>query len=214
MASRIVRCGLVERAELARAVVDETHGRRETQLTRPLRNDQRVRRIANARANDRVDGDVELRVLREPAQLLIEHLQALHRHVVRLHVVDADLQMVEAGAVQPSNPVARQQVSVRDQRGDGAAPPDVADDRVEVGMEQRLAAADGDDAGAQVRQAVDAPEHLVRRYRRRVVVVLVAVAARQVAAADWNQMSVDGLVLEAERPDQHPGFPHATCPPS
>ena len=37
------------------------------------------------------------------------------------HVVDADLQMIEAGAIQPPDAIAAEQVSVRDQRGDRAA---------------------------------------------------------------------------------------------
>ena len=86
------------------------------------------------------------------------------------------------------------------------------DDRVEVGMEQRLTAADRDDAGPQRRKAVDAPEDLVCRHRRRMVVVFVAVPARQITAPDRNQMGVDGLVLEPERCDQHPGFAESPRP--
>ena len=46
------------------------------------------------------------RVLGEPAQLLIEHLQALLRHVVWHDVVDADLEVVESGSVQTLDAVA------------------------------------------------------------------------------------------------------------
>ena len=61
---------------------------------------QRVFRVPRAAADDRVDVDVERRVLGQPLQLLVEQPQALLRHVVRLDVVDADLQVVEAGVVE------------------------------------------------------------------------------------------------------------------
>ena len=64
--------------------------------------------------------------------------------------------MLEAGAIQPLDPLGGQQVSVGDHAGDHAVRADVRDDLVEFGMQQRLAAADGDDGGAQLGQMVDA----------------------------------------------------------
>ena len=61
--------------------------------------------LSDAVADDGVDVHVEVRVLRQPLELLVQNLQALHGHVVGQDVVDADLQPVEACAVQPLDPV-------------------------------------------------------------------------------------------------------------
>ena len=82
-------------------------------------------------------------------------------------------------------------------------PANATDDLVEIGMEQRFAAAQRHDARAQSGQSIDAPKQVGGRNWRRVVVVLVAVRARQVAAPDGDEMGVDGLVREPECPDQH-----------
>ena len=70
--------------------------------------------------------------------------------------------MVEAGAVEPRDALGRQQVAVGDQAGDDAAPANPPDDFVKLGMKQGLAAADGDDRGAQCSKPVDAAKHLRR----------------------------------------------------
>ena len=63
------------------------------------------------------------------------------------------------GAIQPLDPVRRQQVAVGDHARDGAVAADADDQVIEFGMQQRLAAADGDDGGAEIGQLVDAPKH-------------------------------------------------------
>ena len=71
-------------------------------------------------------------------------------------------------------------------------------------MKQGFATAHRDDAGAESSEQIDAPENVPRRHRARVVVVLVAIRARQIAAANGNQVRGHRLVLMAERPDEHP----------
>ena len=50
---------------------------------------------------------MKIGVFGQHLQLLIEHLQALLRHIVRHHVVDRNLHVIEAGAVQLLNPFGR-----------------------------------------------------------------------------------------------------------
>ena len=56
-------------------------------------------------------------VLAQVLQLLVEQPQALLRHLVRLDVVDADLQEVEAGVVQLLDPLRDQEIAVGDEPG-------------------------------------------------------------------------------------------------
>ena len=92
------------------------------------------------------------------------------------------------GVVQLLDALGRQEVAVGDEPGHHAVTTDAADQVVEVGMEHRLAAAEGHHRGAELGQLVDAPDHRVGRHRRRDLVVLVAVAAVDVAAADRDDL--------------------------
>ena len=85
---------------------------------------------------------------------------------------------------------------------------DAADDVVELGMGQRLAAGDADHGGAQAAEVVDAAVHLLERDRLGDLVVLVAVGAGQVAEAHGDDLrqhrvsrilegAADHLVLRA-----------------
>ena len=118
-------------------------------------------------------------------------------------VVDADLKMIEAGAIQTLDTVASQEIAIRDQRGDHATLADMVDDLVEVGMKQRLAPAQRHNAGAQCDKSIDAMTDVRRRDRRRTVVVLVTVGAREVTAPDGDEMCRDWPVAKAQRPHQH-----------
>src|SRR5205823_5900307 len=69
-----------------------------------------------------------------------------------------------------------------------AAAADVAQQLVEIGMQHGLAAAEGDDRGAELGQFVDTPLHGGRWHRFRDFVVLVAVAAVDVASPDRDDL--------------------------
>ena len=99
-------------------------------------------RIVDAAAHHGIDVHVKIGVLGQQLQLLVEHLQALLRNLVRHDVVDRDLQVLEAGAIQPLDPLGGQQVAVGDHAGDHAVLAHARDDLVQIGMQQRLAAAD------------------------------------------------------------------------
>ena len=62
-------------------------------------------------------------------------------------------------AVQLLDPLRDEEVAVGDQAGHHAADADMADQGVEIRVQHRLAAAEGDDRGAEVGQLVDAPAH-------------------------------------------------------
>jgi len=66
--------------------------------------------------------------------------------------------------------------------------PDIGDEGVGLGVEQRFAAGQGDEHGAQPREVVDPLAQRGERDRRRYLVVLEAVAARQVAAPRDDQV--------------------------
>ena len=112
--------GGAERLEDARAVVDDADRGREAQLARPPVDRPRIFRILDAAAHDRIDVDVEVRVLGKPLQLGVEQPQALLGHFVRLDVVDADLQVVEPRVVERLDALGRQQIAVGDEPGDHA----------------------------------------------------------------------------------------------
>lgn len=87
--------------------------------------------------------------------VLVEHLQALLRDLVGSHVVDADLQVIQSGAIQLPNPVAAQQIPVRDHGRDHATRADPSDEQVQIGMQEWLTATERDDAGSEIGEEVD-----------------------------------------------------------
>ena len=74
----------------------------------------------------------------------------------------------------------------------------LADDLVEIGVGQRLAAGDGDDAGAEPRQVVDAAEHLFDRDGLGDLIVLIAVGAGEIAEAHGHDLRHDDVVGRGE----------------
>ena len=151
--------------------------------------------MGDAAAQDGIDVDVKIGVLGEKLQLLVENLEAFLGDVVGLDVVDADLEKLEAGTVETLDAVGGEEIAVGDDSGDDAVVADAADDFVEIGMEERLASADGDDRGAERAQAIDAGLHFFERHGLGEVVELVAVRAGKVAAAhgdDVRQQRVFG----------------------
>ena len=79
---------------------------------------------------------------RQQLQLPVQHLEAFLRDLVGHDVVDRDLQVLQAGAVQALDAVRGEQVAVGDQAGDHAVPADAPDDVVELGVKQRFTAAE------------------------------------------------------------------------
>ena len=59
-------------------------------------------------------------VVRQPAQLLLEHLETFSRHLVRHDVVDADLQVVEPGTIELLDAIATEEIRIGNERGDQA----------------------------------------------------------------------------------------------
>jgi hypothetical protein len=170
---------------------------------------RRVLRIPYAAADHRIDVDVKLGVLGQQAQLAVQHLQALLRNVVRHHVVDGDLQMLEAGAVEALDALGGEQIAVGDETGDHAVAADARDDQVQLGMQQRLAAADGDDTGSQLGQLVEPLVHGLDRYRLGMIVVLVAVGAGKIAAPHGNDVRHHGMASRGQPSGDHADFPRA-----
>ena len=93
-------------------------------------------------------------MLGQNLKLLVQHLEALLRNVVGHDVVDADLHVIEAGVVQLLDALRGQQIAVGDHSGDDAATAHVRDQLVELGMQQRFAAAKSDDGGAERGQMI------------------------------------------------------------
>ena len=81
-------------------VVNDSHRTCETKSTARFVTVIGVFRIANAAADDGIDVDGKLCVFRQKFEFLVQNLQTLHRNIVGLDVVDADLQVFQAGFVQ------------------------------------------------------------------------------------------------------------------
>src|SRR5205823_13878502 len=94
----------------------------------------------------------------EMLQLLVEQPQTLFRHLVGLDVVDADLQKVEARGVQLLDPFREEKITVGDQTGHHAEPADMADQIIEIRMEHRFAAAEGDNRRSKRLERIDTAE--------------------------------------------------------
>ena len=81
----------------------------------PAGNDHRILRLLDRRSDHRIDVDVEFRILRQPLQLLVEHLQAFLRDLVRQDIVDADLQRIEPGTIQALDAIGGEQEAIGDE---------------------------------------------------------------------------------------------------
>ena len=197
---------IIQRPQPAASVMNNADRGRESQGACPSGDRNCIFWIADPAADDGIDGDVEGSTAGKPAQLLIEHLETLLRNVVGDHVVDADLQVIESGAIQPRDAFLREEVAVGDERGDHPAAANTADDLVELRMEQGLAAAECHDARAQDGESIDAAENISRSDRLGMIVVFVAIGAGQVATAHRDQMRGNRAILRRKRPDQHARF--------
>ena len=195
-----------QRHQAAMSVVDQADCRRQTQFDRPLRDRQCVLGMTQVAAEHGVDVDAERGVLSQHLELRVEHLQALLRRVVGRHVVDADLQVIQPGVVEALDALLVEQVPVRDQSSQRTGSTDVANELVEIRVQEWLAAADLDVRRAQSGQVVDTLAHRRQRHRRRVLVVLVAVGARQVAAANRNDLREDRMTRGLEAARHHGGL--------
>jgi hypothetical protein len=70
-------------------------------------------------------------------QLLIQHLKTLFRDFVWCDVVDADLQVIEPGAIQSSDSITTEEIAIRDECRDHPMTAHMTDNLVEIWMEQR-----------------------------------------------------------------------------
>ena len=195
-----------QRTELAVAIVENADRAGEAQLDGAAGDGQGILGVFDAAAQHGIDIHLKNGVLGQQTELLIEHLEAFLGNLVRLHVIDADLKVLEAGAIQPLDALGGQKVAVGDHPGDHAVLADAPDDEVELRVQQRLPAADGDDGGAERRQAINPPVHLLNRHGRRVIVVLIAVGAGKVAAADRDDVRQNGMARGEQPFGDHPPF--------
>ena len=70
-------------------------------------------------------------------------------------------------------------------------------------MQQRFAAAERDDRGAERGQLVEPFQHYVGRNGRREVIVLVTVGAGEIAPADGNDVRHHGVIGRRDAFEQH-----------
>src|SRR5215213_11522845 len=157
-----------------------------------------VFRALDSAADHRIDVYLELGQLAQPPELLIDHLEALLRHVVGRDVVHADLQVFQPHIVQLEYSLPREQIPICYQPGQHSALPDPGDRLFDPGMEKRLAAAERDGGRAELGQPVDAAEEVFEGDRGRVVVILVAVAAGEIASPDRDQVSEYRMIRRKE----------------
>jgi hypothetical protein len=107
------------------------------------------------------------------------------------------------GAVEALDAVGGEQVAVGDETGDCAVAADAANELVELGVQQGLAAADGDNRGTETAEVVDALEHDFGVNRAGGVVVFVTVGASEIAAADGDDVRHDGVAGVSGAPGEH-----------
>jgi len=188
--------------------VDDADGRAKAQRKRTLADRKCVFGIGRTAADHRVDVHMEVGVLGEHLQLLIQHLQRLLRDIIRHDVVDGNLHVVEASFVQPLDPVGHQEVAIGNHAGDRAGLANLADDIVQLRVQQRLAAGDGNNGGAKPPEVVDAALHLFDVHGIGDVVELVAVRAGEVAAPHGHDVRHVRVRRGGDRRGDRPDLPH------
>ncbi len=152
---------VAQRLELAIAVVQHPDRAGESKLQGAAGHFQRIFRKSYAAAQHGVDVHLKFGVFGEQHQLLVQNLQAFLGSFVGQGIVDADLQVLEPGAIQPFDALPRKQVAIGDHPGQDSVAAHSGDDAVEIGMQQGLAAALRNDGRSQFRQPVDSPQHLL-----------------------------------------------------
>ena len=180
--------------------MNDADGRAEAKLQRAPADGQRVLRIVDATTDHGINVHVKVGVLGQHLQLLVQNLQAFLRDVIRIDVINRNLQPFEAGFVEALDAIRHQQISIGDHSGDAAVLANAPYDLVQLRMQQRLAATNGDHGRAQLTQLVHTLEHQVERHRFGEVVVLVAVLTGQVAAAHRDQVRQQRMIRGEESP--------------
>ena len=102
--------------------------------------------------------------------------------------------MFEAGIVEAVDALSAEQKSIGDHSSDHAVFANVADDFFKLRMEQRFAAADGDDGSSHCREVVQTEFHFFERDGLGNLVVFVAIAAIEIAAAHGDDMDQDRVL--------------------
>src|SRR5262245_58319784 len=125
-------------------IVNDSDRALETEFLRAARDGQRVLGSSYRASQHRIDRDVEFRKLGQEAKFLIQYFETFLRDVVRIDIVNADLKVIQSGAVQSLYAFGGEQVAVGDQRGDDVGAANSFDQSFQFGVKQRLAAAEGD----------------------------------------------------------------------
>ena len=188
-----------QRLQLSVAIVNDADGGGKSQFQCAARNRQSILRILDAAADDGVDVHMKIGVLGQHLQFLVENFETLFRHFIGLHVVDGDLHVVEAGAIQALDAIRHQQIAIRDHAGNAAMMADAGDDLVQLRMQQRFATGDGDHAGAEASQIVDAAQHFRQGNGFGNIVKLVAIGAGKIASAHGHNMRHIGMAGRRQR---------------
>src|SRR5438270_5195955 len=168
-------------------IMNNAHRSRKPEFTSTARHQSSVLRPLGC-ANDRIDVDLKFRVRGEPLEFFVEHIQALLRDLIGTHIVDADLKMIESGAVQKFDACGSKQIAIGDQGRDAAVTANPLNNSIQVWVQKGFATAYGNDGSSKFRKAIYAPQNIDGCNRFREIVVLVAVSARQVAPADRHDM--------------------------
>src|SRR6266516_3337466 len=86
----------IQRLYGAAAVMNDTQRTGESKLDGAIRDQFRIFGIPNSSADNRVDVHGKFGEVREVFEFLVEDLEALERHVIRLNIVDTDLKMFKS----------------------------------------------------------------------------------------------------------------------
>src|SRR5437879_8008588 len=197
--------------------MDDADGRGEAQFHGAAAHFERIFRIVESASDHLFNVDVKFGVLGQKLKFLVQNLEAFLRYVVGSHVIDRNLQVLEAGLIQTANAVRGQQISVGDHARYDAVFANSGDDLVKLGVQQRLATAQSNDGGSQVRKPVDTLEHDAQRDRLRNLVVFVTVGAGQIAAAYGNDVGQDWMIGRSQPLQDHHQLARAAmhgCPTS
>jgi hypothetical protein len=193
----------LEWLELTVTVMDDADGRGKAELDGAPADDERFLGIADAAADNGVDVDVELRIVGQHLEFLVEHLEGFFGNVVGLKVVDRNLHVIEARAVQALDAFDVEQVAIGDHACDGAGAAHAGDDFVELRVGQRFAARDSDHSGAETAKMVDAAIHFFEWDRVADFVVLIAIRAGKITEAGGNDLGEDRVARGGQGAGDH-----------